>query len=94
MRFAVAFQQHNSTLSGATIATLTSRQLDSIRNLNKLDLELYDFAKIVALKRFRHLKDRDPHFVYRFQHLGELPSRQSVTEFNWDSVIEETTDND
>ena len=94
MRFAVAFEQHNATLSAATMATLTPEQLDAVRRLNKLDLELYDFAMNLAFQRFRRLRDRDPYFVQRFQHLGELPSRQSVTEFNWDSVIEDTTDID
>ncbi|XP_047363376.1 heparan-sulfate 6-O-sulfotransferase 2 isoform X2 [Vespa velutina] len=94
MRFAVAFEQHNATLSAATMATLNPEQLDAVRRLNKLDLELYDFAKKLAFQRFRRLKDRDPYFVQRFQHLGELPSRQSATEFNWDSVIEDTTDNE
>ncbi|XP_011498706.1 PREDICTED: heparan-sulfate 6-O-sulfotransferase 2 isoform X2 [Ceratosolen solmsi marchali] len=94
MRFAVAFEQHNATLSAATMATLTPEQLDAIRRLNKLDLELYEYATNLAFQRFRRLRDRDPYFVQRFQHLGELPSRQSVTEFNWDSVIEDTTDID
>ncbi|XP_029677444.1 heparan-sulfate 6-O-sulfotransferase 2 [Formica exsecta] len=92
MRFAVAFEQHNATLSAATMATLSAEQLDTVRRLNSLDLELYEFAKILAFQRFKRLRDRDPHFVQRFQHLGELPSRQSVTEFNWDSVIEDTTE--
>lgn len=94
MRFAVAFEQHNATLSAATMATLTTEQLDAVKKLNKLDLELYEFAKNLAFQRFRRLQDRDPYFVQRFQHLGELPSRQSATEFNWDSVIEDTTDID
>lgn len=94
MRFAVAFEQHNATLSAATMATLSPDQFEAVRKLNKLDLELYEFAKNLAFQRFRRLKDRDPYFMQRFQHLGELPSRQSATEFNWDSVIEDTTDND
>jgi len=94
MRFAVAFEQHNATLSAATMATLSTEQLDAVRKLNSLDLELYEFAKNLAFQRFKRLRDRDPHFVQRFQHLGELPSRQSATEFNWDSVIEDTTDNE
>nr|KAF7409184.1 hypothetical protein H0235_014036 [Vespula pensylvanica] len=40
MRFAVAFEQHNATLSAATMATLNPEQLDAVRRLNKLDLEL------------------------------------------------------
>ncbi|EFN83037.1 heparan-sulfate 6-O-sulfotransferase 1-B [Harpegnathos saltator] len=94
MRFAVAFEQHNATLSAATMATLSTEQLDAVRRLNNLDLELYEFAKNLAFQRFKRLRDRDPYFVQRFQHLGELPSRQSATEFNWDSVIEDTTDNE
>lgn len=94
MRFAVEFEQHNATLSATTMAMLTAEQLQSIQKLNALDLELYEFAKHLAFQRFRRLRDRDPYFVQRFQHLGDLPSRQSVTEFNWDLVIEDTTDID
>ncbi|EZA49847.1 heparan-sulfate 6-O-sulfotransferase 1 [Ooceraea biroi] len=94
MRFAIAFEQHNATLSAATMAMLSTDQLDAVRRLNSLDLELYEFAKNLAFQRFKRLRDRDPYFVQRFQHLGELPSRQSATEFNWDSVIEDTTDNE
>ncbi|XP_034938325.1 heparan-sulfate 6-O-sulfotransferase 1 [Chelonus insularis] len=94
MRFAVAFEQHNATLSAATMATLSPDKLEQVRKLNHLDLQLYDFAKDLVFQRFRRLRDRDPYFIQRFQHLGELPSRQSATEFNWDSVIEDTTDND
>ncbi|XP_076171801.1 heparan sulfate 6-O-sulfotransferase isoform X2 [Ptiloglossa arizonensis] len=92
MRFAIAFEQHNATLSAATMATLSVEQLDAVRRLNRLDLELYEFAKSLAFQRFKRLRDGDPYFVQRFQHLGELPARQSATEFNWDSVIEDTTD--
>ncbi|XP_074103957.1 heparan sulfate 6-O-sulfotransferase [Cotesia typhae] len=94
MRFAVAFEQHNATLSAATMATLTPKQKKKIRKLNNLDIQLYEYAKDLVFERFRRLRDRDPYFIQRFQHLGELPSRQSATEFNWDSVIEDTTDND
>ncbi|XP_012256097.2 heparan-sulfate 6-O-sulfotransferase 2 [Athalia rosae] len=94
MRFAVAFEQHNVTLSSATMATLTKEQIESVEQLNRLDLELYRYAKEVVFERFTRLRIRDPHFVQRFQHLGELPSRQSATELNWDSFIEDTTDND
>lgn len=76
------------------MATLTEEQLEAVKRLNRLDLELYDFAKTVVMQRYTRLRARDPHYVERFQHLGELPSRQSATEFNWDSVIEDTTDND
>lgn len=94
MRFAVAFEQHNATLSAATMATLTPEQKEQVRKLNKLDLQLYEYAKDLVFERFRRLRDRDPYFIHRFQHLGELSLRQSATEFNWDSVIEDTTDND
>ncbi|XP_046614796.1 heparan-sulfate 6-O-sulfotransferase 1-B isoform X1 [Neodiprion virginianus] len=94
MRFAVAFKQHNATLSAATRATLSKEQLDAVERLNGLDLKLYKFAKTHMSQRFAMIRDRDPHFVERFKHLGELLSRPSVTEFNWDSVIEDTTDND
>ncbi|KAF7990823.1 hypothetical protein HCN44_000628 [Aphidius gifuensis] len=94
MRFAIAFGQHNATLSAITMSTLTEKQLNEVKKLNNLDLKLYEFAKELAMQRFRRLRDRDPYFIQRFQHLGELLTSRSATEFNWDSAIEDTTDNE
>lgn len=88
------FEQHNATLSAAMMATLSAEQLEEIRRLNRLDLELYDFAKNLVFQRCRRLRDRDSYFVQRFQDPCESTSRQSATEFNWDSVIDDTTDNE
>lgn len=93
MRFAVPFEQHNSTLSAATLATLTQKELDEVKKLNELDLQLYEFAKDLMLKRFHRLRDRDPYYNQRFNRLGEL-TLQTPAEFDWDSAIENTTDDD
>lgn len=52
LRFAVPFAQHNATVSAATLAALSPAQVARVRRLNALDLELYDFAKNLMLKRF------------------------------------------
>lgn len=49
--FAVPFTQHNVTVSGSTLASLTPAQVALIKRLNSLDLELYDFAKNLMFKR-------------------------------------------
>ncbi|XP_047109565.1 heparan-sulfate 6-O-sulfotransferase 2 [Schistocerca piceifrons] len=86
LRFAVPFEQHNATVSSVTLSMIRQDQLETIRRLNDLDLELYSFAKALMFQRFDRLKSKDPLFKERFAHLGELPGRQSDS-FDWDQVI-------
>nr|ANI86004.1 sulfotransferase [Locusta migratoria migratoria] len=86
LRFAVPFEQHNATVSSVTLSMIRQDQLETIRRLNDLDLELYSFAKALMFQRFERLKSKDPLFKERFAHLGELPGRQSDS-FDWDQVI-------
>ncbi|XP_071440629.1 heparan-sulfate 6-O-sulfotransferase 1-like [Hetaerina americana] len=81
LRFAVPFEQHNTTLSGATLSSLESYWLDRVRSLNSLDLELYGFARKLMHERFTRLKARDAQFEEHFSHLGILPSGR---DFSWD----------
>ncbi|CAB3374256.1 heparan-sulfate 6-O-sulfotransferase 2 [Cloeon dipterum] len=81
LRFAVPFEQHNSTVSGATMTELSEQQLELVKRANNLDIELYNFAKELMYRRFERLKNKDSRFQERFQHLGELP-------FNWDKLEE------
>lgn len=46
--------------------------------------------KPLCLSRFEALKKRDTDFNYRWRHLGEV-SRTGVTEFDWDSNLEDGT---
>ncbi|KAI8430082.1 hypothetical protein MSG28_000503 [Choristoneura fumiferana] len=91
LRFAVPFTQHNATVSGATLAALAPAQVAHIKRLNSLDQELYEFAKNLMFKRFEALKKRDTDFEYRWRHLGEVAPRSGVTEFDWDSNLEDAT---
>lgn len=86
LRFAIPFEQNNATVSSSTIATLTPEQTAKIIALNKLDIELYNFAKKLMFERFERLKTRDSDFAERFKHLGELFIRNSPTEFDWDKL--------
>lgn len=52
LRFAIPFEQHNSTLSMQTYETLTDAQKKKIRDINALDIELYDFAKELMFQRY------------------------------------------
>lgn len=90
LRFAIPFDQHNSTVSSSTLNHLTPRQQVKARALNALDIELYEFAKKLLFQRFERLKAKDANFDERFSHLGLLTSRNGVTEFNWDRNIDET----
>lgn len=80
LRFSVPFEQNNATQSSQTLSKLRADQLETVRRLNALDIELYQFAEHLMYQRFNKLKARDPQFEERFAHLGEL---QYKTEASW-----------
>lgn len=90
LRFALPFEQNNTTVSRLTMAQLTTEQAAKVSSLNALDIELYSFAKKLLFQRFDRLKSRDSDFKERFEHLGDLPTKPGVTSFDWDNVIEPT----
>ena len=51
LRFAIPFEQHNSTLSMQAFDSLTEAQKKKVKKNNSLDIELYDFAKELMLQR-------------------------------------------
>lgn len=52
LRFAIPFEQHNTTLSVSAIHNLRPDQRRRIEELNSLDIELYAFAKNLLFERF------------------------------------------
>lgn len=90
LRFAIPFDQHNSTVSSSTLNHLTPKQEKKVKELNALDIELYEFAKKLLFQRFDKLKAKDVNFDERFNHLGLLTGKNGVTEFNWDRNLDET----
>lgn len=90
LRFAIPFDQHNTTVSSSTLNHLTTQQKSKITQLNALDIELYEFAKQLLFQRFERLKAKDVHFEERFNHLGSLAGKNGVTEFNWERNLDET----
>lgn len=93
LRFLLPFEQNNATVSSHTMQTLSPEQAGKIASLNALDIELYGFARKLLQERFQKLKSRDNNFVSRYRHLGEVPSKEGVTEFDWDRLDEDTTPN-
>ncbi|KAH8394498.1 hypothetical protein KR215_000565 [Drosophila sulfurigaster] len=94
LRFAIPFEQHNATISAAAVTNLRPDQRRRIEKLNSLDIELYAFAKNLLFQRFEHLKAKDAKFEQRFANLGNIYFKQGVTEFNWDSNIEDALSTD
>ncbi|XP_017773835.1 PREDICTED: heparan-sulfate 6-O-sulfotransferase 2 isoform X1 [Nicrophorus vespilloides] len=93
LRFAIPFEQNNATVSSHTMPTLSAEQATKIAHLNDLDNELYQFAKQLLFERFHRLKARDSKFEQRFSHLGEIPGKFGVTEFDWDKLDDDITSN-
>ena len=52
LRFAIPFEQHNNTVSTATLNGLTPVQRRKMEKLNALDIELYEFAKKLMFQRW------------------------------------------
>ncbi|KAL1449919.1 hypothetical protein WDU94_002389 [Cyamophila willieti] len=86
MRFFVPFVQENATQSQHLLAMLTQPQLNKIKQLNALDMELYEFARSLLMRRFEKLKVKDPNFEHRWTKLGTPDVK---TEFNWDQEFDD-----
>merc|ERR1719431_1244476 len=53
LQFKIPFEQFNETTSGNTESDLNQDIIDRITELNHLDVELYDFAKDLILRRYK-----------------------------------------
>jgi len=51
LRFAIPFEQHNTTISATAVQNLRPDQKRRIEKLNGLDIELYAFAKTLLFQR-------------------------------------------
>ncbi|XP_050542523.1 heparan-sulfate 6-O-sulfotransferase 1 isoform X2 [Daktulosphaira vitifoliae] len=92
LRFAITFTQHNSTLSAVYKSLLNKEELEKVKKVNALDIELYEFARHHLFRRFEKLRSISPNFKDRWTHLGMLPSN---TAFDWEKEVEtEATDNE
>ena len=85
LRFKNDFDQlnRNETHSGHSEKKVDDAVMERIRNLNRLDIDLYEFAKDLLEKRFEHLKESDDSFQ---QHIEEV-EKESV--FSWDDIEDE-----
>ncbi|XP_013781566.2 heparan-sulfate 6-O-sulfotransferase 2-like [Limulus polyphemus] len=79
-------EKQNSRNSGkdksekkALLHNLTNAQIEKIKELNKLDLELYQYAKKLLFYRFHFLKRTDPEFEDNFS----LATRSKLSNVNW-----------
>ncbi|XP_023035549.1 heparan-sulfate 6-O-sulfotransferase 1 [Drosophila willistoni] len=94
LRFAIPFEQHNTTISATAVQNLRHDQKRRIEKLNSLDIELYAYAKNLLFQRFERLKAKDTNFEQRYANLGNIYFKQGVTEFNWDSNLEDAISTD
>ncbi|XP_034132034.1 heparan-sulfate 6-O-sulfotransferase 2 isoform X2 [Drosophila guanche] len=94
LRFAIPFEQHNTTISATAVSNLRADQKRRIEKLNGLDIELYVFAKNLLFQRFEHLKAKDTNFEQRYANLGNIYFKQGITEFNWDSNVDDALSTD
>jgi len=70
LNFLQPFVQLNETHSSLTINKLSPELLSKIKQLNHLDIELYEFSKQLLFERFKKMKKIDENFEYNFNNLG------------------------
>jgi hypothetical protein len=63
LNFRIKFEQHQTSQNNSL---LSKEVLDRIRSLNKLDIELYDYAKNLFTMRFEAAKAADKDFDEHF----------------------------
>ena len=82
VRFKSPFTQNEDTYSKSTLDKATAEELELVKVVNALDLELYSFAEQLLHSRFKELKDLDADFEDHYNYLGEGNGRH----FSWDEV--------
>lgn len=75
LHFLTTFQQFNETHVSSVFKDVTAEQLDRVRQLNHLDVELYEYAKRLMFQRLDRLKKLDPNFDTRFHDLAKQSSK-------------------
>lgn len=74
LSFTKPFVQYNLTRSSLAITEVSSKDLSRIDEVNKLDVELYSFAKNLLFERFNRTRRNDPNFEENFNKLfNEIP---------------------
>jgi len=63
IKFVDSFEQMHSSISSQTIAELSVERLKLIKQLNHLDMELYEFGHQLLFERFNRLKRREPRLL-------------------------------
>jgi hypothetical protein len=70
MTFRRSFLQLNATRSSNTLEDLDENSLRRIREMNHLDIKLYEHALDLLKQRFETVKNSDPDFSYRFHQIN------------------------
>ncbi|KAB7494159.1 Heparan-sulfate 6-O-sulfotransferase 3 [Armadillidium nasatum] len=79
LKFNIRFEQYNSSYSDEYLHEITPELMEKVRQRNTLDIQLYNFAKELLLKRYKHLKALDTHFKEHFRNMGHA-------EFSWENI--------
>ena len=80
--------EHSETHSGHSEDKLDDDVIDSIKNLNYLDMELYKFAQQLLSERFEKLWRSDESFQQHFQEVSK------EKQFSWDDIEDEDYENE
>lgn len=82
VKFKSPFTQNEDTYSQSTLDKATAEELELVKVVNALDIEVYAFAEQLLHSRFKELKDLDSNFEEHYNYLGEEHGRH----FSWDEI--------
>lgn len=74
LHFLQPFHQLNETHGSQARTAITESDIRQIRQLNHLDVQLYEFATSLLKHRFEVVKMKDPNFEENYKNLGKKRS--------------------
>uniref|UniRef100_A0A2P2I9S0 Heparan-sulfate 6-O-sulfotransferase n=1 Tax=Hirondellea gigas TaxID=1518452 RepID=A0A2P2I9S0_9CRUS len=82
LRFSMRFEQFNQTHTDSTLSKISPDKLQELKELNHLDVQLYEYAKLLLRYRFEKLSSQDQHFDQHFSNMG-------ASNFSWEALENE-----
>ncbi|CAL4205159.1 unnamed protein product, partial [Meganyctiphanes norvegica] len=80
LKFNVRFEQYNQTISGSSLHDIPVDVVEHIKQMNNLDIQLYEYAQKLLQSRFKIVSSEDDSFQQHFSKMGNTKL------FSWDDI--------
>ncbi|KAG7168528.1 heparan-sulfate 6-O-sulfotransferase 2-like [Homarus americanus] len=82
LKFRVRFDQHNQTISDMALQDIDLATRRRVEEINSIDIQLYEYAKMLLQQRFKKLSSQDLSFKEHFENMG-------MSKFSWSEIDQE-----